>query len=107
MKMIPDYKKIYQDIIAEKRPEKAASCEIFLKKENLTMLDVIAMNNIIFGTSDEDAAVFNQKHRSYNEQTILHILNFQKENNLNNIQLASKFKLSRNTVAKWKKKFLN
>lgn len=105
--MIPDYKKIYEDIIAQKHPEKAKSCNAILKKERLTMLDVIALNNIIFETADQDTIIFNQKHRSYNEQTIMDILDYQRKNNLTNSELALKYKLSRNTVGKWKKRFLN
>lgn len=105
--MTPDYKKIYEDIIAQKQPGKANVCKTFLEKEQLTILDVMTINDIIFGNSDPDTAAFNQKHRSYNEQAILHILDYQKKNNLSNSQLALKYKLSRNTITKWKKMFLN
>lgn len=47
----------------------------------------------------------NQKYRSYDKATIIEILNYQKKNSLNNTQLSNHFKLSRNTVTKWKTLF--
>ncbi|MDR6465342.1 helix-turn-helix domain-containing protein [Chryseobacterium sediminis] len=102
--MNPDYKKIYTDIIEYKKPEKAEACEFFLQKERLTVLDVIALNKLIFGTAEQSTS--NSMFRSYNKESIFHMLDYQKKNNLNNSQLALKFKMSRNTVAKWKKTFL-
>lgn len=101
--MNPDYKKIYTDIIELKKPEKAEVCRRFLKKEKLTPLDIIALNDLIFETSAQN--VISPKFRAYNKQTILHILDDQKKNNLNNSQLALQYKMSRNTIAKWKKIF--
>lgn len=101
--MNPDYKKIYTDIIEYKKPENAEACRSFLKKESLTALDIIALNNLIFGISEQSAS--NPQFRSYSKESILHILDYQKKNNLNNSELALKFKLSRNTVTKWKKVF--
>lgn len=46
-----------------------------------------------------------RRHHSYDLASIIDILEYQKKNQLNNIQLANHFKLSRNTVAKWKKSF--
>jgi len=40
---------------------------------------------------------FDQMHGFYNTSAILQILDYQKENKLNNIQLAAYFKMSRNT----------
>ncbi|GAA4160324.1 hypothetical protein GCM10022217_24170 [Chryseobacterium ginsenosidimutans] len=106
MKMTtPDYKRIYSDLIAEKFPDRK-ECKIILSKERLSELDVITLNNILFKDNNKDTTSLNQKHRSYNQDTILEILRYQKKNKLNNIQVAKHFKLSRNTVAKWKKIFL-
>ncbi|MEF9478703.1 helix-turn-helix domain-containing protein [Chryseobacterium sp. RRHN12] len=99
----PDYKKIFKDIIQYQYPQKAKACENLLSKENLTGIDVITLNNLIFETSSLETDIFNQKHRSYDEQSITQILEYQKKHNLNNTQIALKYKLSRNTVAKWKK----
>ncbi|RKT01488.1 helix-turn-helix domain-containing protein [Chryseobacterium defluvii] len=101
----PDYHRIYDDIITRKYPEKRMQCMHILKKQHLSTLDIISINNLVFGENQE-SFVFNQKCRSYDKTTILKILDHQKEHQLNNIQLAKHFHLSRNTVAKWKKLFL-
>lgn len=102
----PDYKKIYTDIIRMKHPEKLGACHSILKKEYLTALDVIKLNQIIFDFKNVETEQFNQSHKSYDKLTIMEILEFQKKNGYNNTQTANQFKTSRNTVAKWKKMFL-
>ncbi|REC79351.1 helix-turn-helix domain-containing protein [Chryseobacterium elymi] len=101
----PNYKLIYQDIISKKYPHKRAKCKGLLSKKELSSLDIIKVNSIIFDGADAEAFKFNQKLRSYNKATVLEILNYQKVNKLNNTQLAEKFNLSRNTISKWKKEF--
>ncbi|KXH82796.1 hypothetical protein [Chryseobacterium kwangjuense] len=96
----PDYKKIYQDILRIKYPEKTEACKNILKKRHLTSMDVVLLNEIIFG---KESIISNQPHKSYDCDTIHEILNFQIKNQLNNSQLAKHFKLSRNTILKWKK----
>jgi len=96
---------IYNDIINRDHPNKKQECNNILSKEEISMLDVIKLNNIIFGIQDKKTVEFNQKHRSYDKNTILEILEYQEKNELNNTELANHFKLSRNTVAKWKKHF--
>ncbi|WP_213279046.1 helix-turn-helix domain-containing protein [Chryseobacterium indologenes] len=103
----PDYKKIFKDIIQYQYPHKAKACESILNKESLTGIDVITLNNLIFESRCQEPAVFNQKHHFYDKQSIMQILEYQKKHNLNNTQVAQKYKLSRNTVAKWKKLSLN
>lgn len=107
MKNTPNYTKIYKDLILTKYPEKWSRCENLLAKETLSVLDVIKINNILFNnTSNKGVLDFNQRHRSYSRTTIFQILDYQKKNKLNNTQLANHFKLSRNTISKWKKIFL-
>ncbi|MCJ7935654.1 MAG: helix-turn-helix domain-containing protein [Chryseobacterium sp.] len=101
----PNYKKIFTDIIAAKYPEKMLKCEMLLSKENLSVTDVIQLNEMIFGKNDNPGEN-SQKFRSYDKSTILKILDYQKQNKLSNIQLANHYKLSRNTISKWKKVFL-
>lgn len=103
---VPDYKRIFNDILLYKHPEKKNECVLLLQKENLSTLDVIRLNSIIFKNHSEKDKIPNQKHRSYDQSTILQILDYQKTNRLNNIQTALYFKLSRNTITKWKKHFL-
>lgn len=102
----PDYKLIYSDILQSKYPEKIYSCKAILRKNNLSTLEVIKLNNLIFGDSDEKSTQKNQRYRAYGQSDILHILKYQKKNRLNNTELACHFRLSRNTVTKWKKLFL-
>lgn len=97
----PDYKRIYNDIIIMKYPYKKKKCEFILDKPQLTSLDIIKLNSLIF--ENTEMQVFNQRHKSYNLHVIKEILLYQRKNNLNNTQLASHFRLSRNTVAKWKR----
>lgn len=101
----PNYKSIYTDIIIKKFPEKKEIGNFILKKEELSILDIIKINELIYETTDKDTVHFNQSLRSYNKSFVFDILEYQKKNKLNNSQLARHFKLSRNTVTKWKKLF--
>ncbi|UWX62064.1 helix-turn-helix domain-containing protein [Chryseobacterium oranimense] len=102
----PNYKKIYTDILDQKYPQKIPICQRILNKKKLSTLDIIALNKIIFGEQDNESIIFNQRHRSYCEKTIIEILDYQKKYNLNNTQIALHFKMSRNSVATWKRKYL-
>lgn len=104
-KITINYQQIFKDILKKKYPEKNKDCSLILNKENLSAIDIIELNKKIFGT-DKETEHFNQKHRSYCKTDILKILDYQKKNKLNNTQLSIYFKLSRNTITKWKKMFL-
>lgn len=106
-KLLPNYKLIYQDMVRKKYPHKEIQCRTILSKNELSVLDVVKLNNIILDAKNIETERFNQKLRSYNKATILEILNYQKVNKLNNVQVAMQFNLSRNTVSKWKKLFLS
>ncbi|SHF68199.1 hypothetical protein [Chryseobacterium vrystaatense] len=100
----PNYKRIYQDIIEKKHPDKKEKCIDLLEKEKLTTREIILINTYIFGTEIVSEVIQNNsKFRSYDQETVLYILNYQIRNNLNNTETASYFKISRNTLAKWKK----
>lgn len=103
----PDYRRIYTEIIERYHPHTFKSCEEYLRKETWTSMDVMTVNQLIYGTSQKEDLLFNQSHRSYDLATIMEILEYQKKNGLNNVQLANTFKLSRNTVAKWKIQYQN
>lgn len=103
----PNYKSIYTDIILKKFPEKRDISMFILKKDELSVLDIIKLNELISENKDKDTYIFNQSHRSYNKASIFEILDYQKKNKLNNTQLALHFKLSRNTVTRWKKLFIS
>lgn len=101
----PDYKLIYHDMVSKKYPDKFPLCDIFFKKDSFSALDILNINRILFGSPNKNTLDFNQKHRSYDYNSILEMLDYQKKNQLNNSQLASHFKLSRNTVTKWRRMF--
>ncbi|MDC8099468.1 helix-turn-helix domain-containing protein [Chryseobacterium rhizosphaerae] len=101
-----NYQKIYKDLIMKKFPEKMQEYDSFLLKDEFTGLDVIKINNLIFGDQSGSVQKLNQKLRSYNKHTILKIMDYQKRYKLNNSQLALHFNMSRNTIAKWKKQFV-
>lgn len=96
--MRPDYKRIYLDILQKKYPEKLDECKPILLNDNLSSIDINKLNEIIFGKKTE-----NQKFKSYKRSDISKILDYQKKHKLNNIQLAKHFKMSRNTITKYKK----
>lgn len=101
--MYPNYKLIYTDIINEKYPEKIDNQRIASKIDNLsTVMDILELNKLIFGETHLPTAYKNQRLRSYDENSVLKILDYQKKNKLNNTQVANHFKMSRNTLAKWK-----
>lgn len=59
-------------------PLKAKDCETILNKESLTGMDVITLDNIIFRSSSSLVAKkFNQRHRSYDKQSIQQIPDYQ------------------------------
>ncbi|RXM50619.1 MULTISPECIES: helix-turn-helix domain-containing protein [unclassified Chryseobacterium] len=101
----PNYIKIFSDIIEFKFPQKKNQDFPLLQKDSLSALEVIKMNKMVFDTTENNEDM-NQKHRCYDEETIRNILEYQRKNKFNNIQLAKHFKLSRNTVSKWRKIFL-
>lgn len=102
----PLYHKLYADMIRAKYPEKEACCSNYLKKKNWTALDVIQVNTILFAKHHKQMEIAsNQKHRAYDRESVRQILRYQQVNGLNNKQLAEKFCLSRNTVAKWRSLF--
>lgn len=104
--MKPDYKLIYSDIIKNKYPDKKRESNYILKITRWSALDIIKINNMIFGGQDYALKQNNNKHRSYSKSDILEILQYQKKHKLSNSKLASHFNLSRNSIAKWKKTFM-
>lgn len=100
----PRYRKLYADMIRDKYPEKMSLCNTLLQKENWTALDVIHISQLLFDEDkDRKGIAGDQKHRSYDLKSIRQILDYQIKNKLNNKQVAMKYRLSRNSVSKWKK----
>lgn len=73
--------------------------EIDLKK--MYSSESLDLNNKIFGYKSK----IDRKHYAYLKSDIIEILNFQKKHCLNDVQLAKHFKISRNSIANWKKIF--
>ncbi len=99
----PDYRRIYSDILDKKDANLKEKCKSILSKVELSVFDILELNRQIFGDIDKENEMNNQKFRSYRQSDILKILDYQKVNRLNNIQVANHFKTSKNTIAKWKK----
>lgn len=101
----PFYKKIYEEMIHKKYPDKMDYCRCYLEKEEISCIDILSLNQII---SKSGYDKYNQvnKYKSYDTETIINILEFQKKNQLNNSKLSLHFNISRNSITKWKKIFL-
>lgn len=102
---LPNYKKIYEDIIQKKCPEKYDQCASLLNKNEISAMDVLSLNEIVFGKTNE-SQISNRKHKSYDYESIIKILDYQKKNGLTNVEISRQFDLCRSTVSKWKKNFL-
>lgn len=98
-----NYKTIFQDLLSIKYPERLSEFQKILNKNSLNELDILTICKKL--SACKEVKKENGKYRAYSKPTILKILDYQKKNQLNNSQLAIHFKLSRNTVAKWKKLF--
>ncbi|WP_312301264.1 helix-turn-helix domain-containing protein [Chryseobacterium sp.] len=102
----PNYKKIYTDMIKMNFPDKLEVCAYILDKTKITSMDIITIQEKLFGIQNNFTEQSSKRFRSYDKSTILTILDYQKEHRINNSELARHFKLSRNTVSKWKKLFV-
>ncbi|NML69070.1 helix-turn-helix domain-containing protein [Chryseobacterium sp. RP-3-3] len=100
--MKPNYRKIYEDLLMAKYPEK-----LYLLENLQDLSSSISIINIDESLSIKDLQtnIENQRSKAYDKESIQKILTFQKKEQLNNSQVAMRFNLSRNTVAKWKKIF--
>ncbi|WP_261511787.1 helix-turn-helix domain-containing protein [Chryseobacterium paludis] len=105
MKKYPDHKRIYEDILNSEYPDKLAECSGILRKKTLSTLDIISLNVIIFGQKDRETSLVNQRLRAYSYEAIVDILEYQRKHNMTNSEIALHFKISRNSIAKWKKKY--
>ena len=101
--MKPNYKKIYYDLLASEFPDKLKDNKV---RENLEKLntseEVIKFNDYIFQKSKESNKD-NQKLKTYDKDTMLKILNYQKKHSFSNSYISRTYKMSRTTIAKWKK----
>ncbi|WET48305.1 helix-turn-helix domain-containing protein [Chryseobacterium indologenes] len=104
--MTPDFKQIYSDILQENFPEKWKDLAIKDQLNRLnSALDILKFNKMVFGEPQYIVEFKSQRLRSYDEASVLKILTYQKENRLSNLQISNEFKISRNTITKWKSIF--
>lgn len=101
----PDYRKIYTDMIEMKYLDKREKCETVLTKPKLSVIDILELEKRIFGNNHIQDDKENGKFRAYDNESILQILNYQKKNKMTNTDISIFFKVSRNSIAKWKKLF--
>ncbi|KMQ67777.1 hypothetical protein ACM39_12790 [Chryseobacterium sp. FH2] len=103
--MKPNYRKIYQDMLKLEHPEKLKDPKIkeLLKKLNTTE-DVLNFNEKIFKQSKESEKN-NQKLKTYDKKTMLKLLEYQQKHGFSTSYMSKKYKISRTTIAKWKKTF--
>ena len=100
----PDFERIYRELAEKKNISKPLG-HLFSEQKIWDSLDVIDTNQYLFENSLKDVQKFNQRLRSYDESSIKKILKYQQKHKLNNSQVMLKFKISRNTISKWKKLF--
>lgn len=101
----PDYKRIYHEIIEKDCPEKNKDINAIFDKKIIKSYDIIELDMLINGTGSKKEQTFNQQHRAYDEDTIKYILDYQSKYALTNIKTSEIFRVSRNTISKWKKLF--
>lgn len=95
----PNYQKIYEDLI------KCKGLEDHITVPKLERsIDIIKFNKLI--SNQQESEIVTQQGKSYDEDSILELLHYQRQYDMSNTQLALEFKLSRNTVARWKKIYL-
>jgi len=103
--MRPNYTKIYQDMLKQDYPDKLKDPKIvtLLKKLNTTE-DILKFNDKLFEQSRESQQN-NQKLKTYDKKTMLKLLQYQKKHEFSTSYMSRKYKISRTTLAKWKKMF--
>lgn len=99
--MKPNYTRIYLDLIKYKNKENLVSEALVEKIKNIKFVnDVLEIEKELF---KNDNLEYNQKLKCYDETTVKGFLRYQKANNMTNVELSDQYKISRNTIAKWKK----
>ncbi|KQS91834.1 hypothetical protein ASG21_05075 [Chryseobacterium sp. Leaf394] len=102
--MKPNYTRIYLDLIKYRQKENLVSDSVLKKIYNIKMAnDIFEIERALFGNNN---FADNQKLKSYDETTVKIVLNHQRKNKLSNLELSNKYKISRNTIAKWKKIYI-
>ncbi len=104
------YKNIYTDLIYESKYLNSSNIEAL--KPQITQIksfsDVLRLNEEISRKNKHGKTdTLNQRLKSYDKDMIFTILKEQRNSGLSNQDIALKYKMSRNTIAKWKNVFSN
>ena len=108
-----DYKRLYLDYIDANdtlsNPVKKDLKSIIEGQQNddLSYRVLMQINTVIrenVNTVRENMVGYKQ-YNAYDKEFIRYVLSYQKRNNLTNKDISLKFRMSRNTVAKWKRLF--
>ncbi|WP_415325724.1 helix-turn-helix domain-containing protein [Chryseobacterium sp. MMS23-Vi53] len=97
--------KIYQDMLKQEHPDKLQDPKIQSLLKNLkTTEDVLNFNELVFKHTKESLRN-NQKLKTYDKKTMLKLLQYQKKHGFSTSFMSKKYKISRTTLAKWRKTF--
>lgn len=105
--MKPNYDKIYKSIIIKLGLYGKKEITYLLNKKDKSVLDILKLNELLFGIQTKEAKKLNHKYRAYDEKTVRYILDYQKHKKLTNKKVAELFGISRTTITKWHKIFDN
>lgn len=101
--MKPNYSKIYHDLLLQEQPERLKDERVKELLQNLnTSEEVIKFSENFFKPSKESLEN-NQKLKTYDKETMLKIFDYQKKHGLSSNLISQQYKISRTTLAKWKK----
>ena len=95
-----NYNKLYDHLLTSNYPNITCQEIQQLTTKLNNSLEVIKLNEKLH---KEEINKENQRLKSYDLESIQQILKYQKENDLNNTEVAKKFRISKNTITKWKK----
>lgn len=100
----PDFAKIFKEM-AQKNEISVLKYQRILEQKNWDSLDVIEANDLLFTSQTKENIKFNKRHKAYDENSIKRLLEYQRQNELNNSEMTRLFGISRNTLARWHKIF--
>lgn len=104
-----NYKSLYLDFVEHSNLlSKQAKKDLIHRlkqeeKESISFKNLMTMNLIIKNDISQSNDKQIQRLKSYDKDYIQYILEYQNKYKLSNNQVSLEFKLSRNTISKWKK----
>ncbi len=104
-----NYKTLYLDFFRDSELLPKSIKQQLIKKleedQILSFRTLIHLNTIITENTLQPCNKDSACLKSYDRTFIKDVLDFQKKNELSNVEIALRFKLSRNTVSRWRKIF--